>query len=57
MAAAFLSQAILATFFGINQRFIAQKTLNTTSSTKYHSLDMKRIDLHLSVILTTRGTQ
>jgi hypothetical protein len=47
MAAAFISQAILATCFGINQHFIAQRTLNTTSFTKYHSLDMKRIDLRL----------
>ena len=57
MAAAFVSQAILATCFGINQRFIAQRTLNTTSSTKYYSLDMKRIDLRLGAILTTRRTQ
>ena len=57
MAAAFASKADFSTCFDINQRFIVWRTLNTTISTKYHSLDMKRIDFRFSAILTTRRSQ
>ena len=57
LATAFASQAILTTYFGINQRFVTQRSLNTTRYTRNDGLDMKRIDLRLGAILTTRRTQ